>query len=127
MFRFRTSLFASILCFSGLSAMAQGTEKPTDPQIADIAYTAGQIDVTAANLALEKTKNRAVRSFAEQMARSSSCRFGNYPSCSVSASQLPEKRREPSLVNSPQESPSHQRRTFPGSAASTDGGHALKT
>ena len=69
MFRFRTSLFASILCFSGLSAMAQGTEKPTDPQIADIAYTAGQIDVTAANLALEKTKNRAVRSFAEQMAR----------------------------------------------------------
>jgi putative membrane protein len=69
MFRFGTSLFVSILCFSGMSAMAQGTEKPTDPQIADIAYTAGQIDVTAANLALEKTRNRAVRSFAEEMAR----------------------------------------------------------
>ena len=69
MFRFGTSLFVSILCFSGMSAMAQDTEKPTDPQIADIAYTAGQIDVTAANLALEKTKNRAVRSFAEEMAR----------------------------------------------------------
>ncbi|MDQ6702005.1 MAG: DUF4142 domain-containing protein [Pseudomonadota bacterium] len=49
--------------------MAQSTEKPTDPQIADIAYTAGQIDIAAANLALEKTKNKAVHSFAEEMVR----------------------------------------------------------
>jgi putative membrane protein len=32
--------------------MAQSTEKPTDPQIANIAYTAGQIDITAAEQAL---------------------------------------------------------------------------
>lgn len=35
----------------------------------DIAFTAGQIDIAAAALALEKTKNRAVRSFAEEMVR----------------------------------------------------------
>jgi hypothetical protein len=34
MFRFGTSLFVSILCFAGTSAMAKGTEQPTDPQIA---------------------------------------------------------------------------------------------
>jgi putative membrane protein len=33
----------------------------------DIAFTAGQIDIVAAALALEKTKNRAVRSFPEEM------------------------------------------------------------
>src|ERR1700704_3932265 len=48
MFRFGTSLFVSILCFAGTSAMAQGTGQPTDPQIAHIAYTVGQIDIKAA-------------------------------------------------------------------------------
>jgi len=41
----------------------------TDPQIAHIAYTAGQIDVDAAQLALTKTENVDVRAFAELMAR----------------------------------------------------------
>jgi len=52
----KNSILTATVCFAAASAMAQSTEKPTDPQIADIAYTAGQIDVTAANLALEKTK-----------------------------------------------------------------------
>ena len=65
----RNSVLTATVCFAAASAMAQSTEKPTDSQIADIAYTAGQIDVTAANLALEKTKTRAVRSFAEEMVR----------------------------------------------------------
>jgi putative membrane protein len=43
--------------------------KPTDPQIAHIAYTAGVIDVTAAELALQKSQNPQVRSFAEDMVR----------------------------------------------------------
>ena len=42
---------------------------PTDPQIAHIAYTAGQIDIEAARLALKKSKNKNVRSFAEDMVR----------------------------------------------------------
>src|SRR5207237_10729274 len=40
-----------------------------DPQIAHIAYTAGNIDIAAANQALARSHNRAVRSFAQQMVR----------------------------------------------------------
>ena len=53
------------VCFAAATAMAQG--KPTDPQIADIAYTAGQIDIEQAIDALKKTQNKAVRAFAEEM------------------------------------------------------------
>jgi len=49
-------------------AMAQAA-KPTDPQIAHIAYTAGVIDVDAAKQALQKSKNKDVRAFAEDMVR----------------------------------------------------------
>ena len=40
-----------------------------DPQIAHIAYTAGEIDITAAKQALKKSSNKDVRAFAEEMAR----------------------------------------------------------
>lgn len=40
-----------------------------DSQIAHIAYTAGVIDVTAAKQALQKSHNKAVRAFAEEMQR----------------------------------------------------------
>jgi putative membrane protein len=49
-------------------AEAQGA-KPTDPQIAHIAYTAGVIDIKAAQLALKKSKNRNVIAFARDMVR----------------------------------------------------------
>ena len=68
MFRFGTSLFVSILCFAG-TTMAQGTGQPTDPQIAHIAYTAGQIDIQAAKQALGKSQNKDVKAFAEEMVR----------------------------------------------------------
>ncbi len=45
------------------------TAKPNDAQIAHIAYTAGQIDVDAAQLALQKSHNKEVRAFAENMVR----------------------------------------------------------
>jgi putative membrane protein len=51
------------------SAFGQDSPKPTDPQIAHIAYTAGVIDIEAAKQALAKTKNKDVRAFAEDMAR----------------------------------------------------------
>ena len=41
--------------------------KPNDAQIAHIAYTAGQIDIQAAELALQKSRNKEVRDFAENM------------------------------------------------------------
>ena len=69
MYRFGTSLFVSIVCFAGMSAIAQGTEQPTDPQIAHIAYTAGQIDIEAAKQALDKSHNKDIKGFAEEMVR----------------------------------------------------------
>jgi putative membrane protein len=47
-------------------ACAQGS-KLNDAQIAHIAYTADQIDIQAAQQALEKSKNNEVRSFAQDM------------------------------------------------------------
>jgi putative membrane protein len=63
--------FAAALaaCWLVASPAAAQNAKPTDPQIAHIAYTAGQIDIEAAKLALDKTKNSAVRTFAESMVR----------------------------------------------------------
>ncbi len=43
--------------------------KPNDAQIAHITYTAGQIDITAANQALAKASNPDVRAFAAEMVR----------------------------------------------------------
>jgi putative membrane protein len=40
---------------------------PTDPQIAHIAYTAGQLDIEGAKQALSKSKNKDVIAFAEGM------------------------------------------------------------
>jgi putative membrane protein len=48
---------------------AAQSAKPTDPQIAHIAYTAGELDVQAAKIALDKSKNKDVRAFAEDMVR----------------------------------------------------------
>ena len=56
------------LIWGSAVAMAQGA-KPNDAQIAHIAYTAGQIDIKAAELALSKSKNKDVRAFAEDMVR----------------------------------------------------------
>lgn len=54
-----------------LSAMpaAAAEQKPTDPQIAHIAYTAGQLDIAAAKQAVGKTKNSDVKAFAQDMIR----------------------------------------------------------
>lgn len=52
----------------GSPVLAQGA-KPTDPQIAHIAYTAGVIDIAAAKQAIAKTSNKDVKAFAEDMVR----------------------------------------------------------
>lgn len=56
------------MCLVSGAAMAQGA-KLTDPQIAHIAYTAGQIDIKAAKQAVEKSHNKEVKQFAEDMVR----------------------------------------------------------
>lgn len=57
------------LCLLGLASLAQAADKPTDPQIAHIAYTAGVVDVENAKLAISKSGNKDVVSFAEDMVR----------------------------------------------------------
>ena len=63
-------LSAAIAAFGllGGATLAQGA-KPTDPQIAHIAYTAGVIDIAAAKQALAKTTNKDIKAFAEDMVR----------------------------------------------------------
>ena len=62
-----SAALAAVSLMSG-GALAQAA-KPTDPQIAHIAYTAGVIDIAAAKQALAKTANKEVKAFAEDMVR----------------------------------------------------------
>jgi putative membrane protein len=57
------------LCLLGAAPLAHSADKPSDPQIAHIAYTAGVIDIEAAKQAIAKSKNKAVVDFAEDMVR----------------------------------------------------------
>jgi putative membrane protein len=57
------------ICLVSGATLAQESTTPTDPQIAHIAYTAGEIDIKAAKQALSKSGNREVRAFARQMVR----------------------------------------------------------
>ncbi|HTM98790.1 MAG TPA: DUF4142 domain-containing protein, partial [Pedobacter sp.] len=47
-----------------LPVNAQKSQKLTDPEIASVAVTANQIDIDYAKIAIKKTKNAAVKSFA---------------------------------------------------------------
>jgi putative membrane protein len=63
----RAGLFAGAFLLAG-SFGALAADKPTDPQIAHIAYTAGVLDIKAAEQALAVSKNDAIREFATNMA-----------------------------------------------------------
>jgi putative membrane protein len=60
---------AAALVLAIVTVSAGAAEKPSDPQIAHIAYTAGDIDIKAAELALEKSTTDSVRAFATDMVR----------------------------------------------------------
>lgn len=57
------------LCLSAAPSFAQTAAKPTDPQIAHIAYTAGVLDIEAAKQAMAKSKTPTVIDFAKEMLR----------------------------------------------------------
>ena len=61
-----STIFAAV-CLLSPAAFAQ--DAPSDPQIAHIAYTAGVIDIEAANLAVKMSKNEDVIAFAKDMLR----------------------------------------------------------
>src|SRR5512140_3786114 len=62
-----SAALAALSLLSG-AALAQAA-KPTDPQIAHIAYTAGVIDIAAAKQAIAKASSKDVKAFAEDMVR----------------------------------------------------------
>ncbi|MEH2504518.1 MULTISPECIES: DUF4142 domain-containing protein [unclassified Bradyrhizobium] len=64
----RLSAAIAALSLLGSAVVAQGA-KPTDPQIAHIAYTAGVIDINAAKQAIAKASNKDVKAFAQDMVR----------------------------------------------------------
>jgi putative membrane protein len=64
----RMSAAIAAICLLSSPALAQGA-KLTDPQIAHIAYTAGEIDIMAAKQALDKASNKEVKQFAQDMMR----------------------------------------------------------
>ncbi|MDX8514994.1 DUF4142 domain-containing protein [Mesorhizobium captivum] len=63
-----TAALAAFLLVSA-APLAEAAEKPTDPQIAHIAYTAGTLDIEAAKLAIKKSKTKEVIDFAKDMER----------------------------------------------------------
>jgi putative membrane protein len=64
--RFIATAAGVTLAVMSVPALAQDA-KPDDAQIAHIAYTADTIDIEAAKLALQKSRNKEVRDFAENM------------------------------------------------------------
>jgi putative membrane protein len=65
--RFTAVLAAAALGVSGV--VFAEVAKLNDAQIAHIAYTAGQLDIAAAEQAKEKSSNKDVRAFADDMER----------------------------------------------------------
>ena len=57
---------AALMLGASTASYAAG---PTDPQIAHIAYTAGNIDIAAGKQALVRSRSKAVRAFASEMIR----------------------------------------------------------
>ncbi|ABQ39343.1 hypothetical protein BBta_7491 [Bradyrhizobium sp. BTAi1] len=57
-----------MLCLTSSVGLSQGA-KLSDPQIAHIAYTAGEIDIKAAKQALDKASSKEVKEFAQGMVR----------------------------------------------------------
>ena len=64
---YRTIVIVASLAALSIAGASAETAKPTDPQIAHIAYTAGVIDIEAGKQALDKSQNTDVRAFAQRM------------------------------------------------------------
>lgn len=66
---FRPFAATAALCLLLAAPLAHADDKPTDPQIAHIAYTAGALDVDVAKLAIARSQNKDVVGFANDMVR----------------------------------------------------------
>ncbi len=66
---FRPFAATAALCLLLAAPSTYAADKPTDPQIAHIAYTAGALDVDVAKLAIARSQNEDVVGFANDMVR----------------------------------------------------------
>jgi putative membrane protein len=66
-FAVKAIMLSVIALFSSFGGFAQDTPQLTDPEIAKVAVVANQIDVDYARMAIERTKDPAVREFANTM------------------------------------------------------------
>ena len=103
------ALLSAAALFTAAPAIA--ADAPTDPQIAQIAYTAGNLDVVAAKQALARSHNKAVRAFAQQMVR-------DHQAVNAKALALVKK-----LHVTPQDNPTSQSLTKGAAAERTKLGH----
>ena len=69
LFRAAAALAAAFLCAFAAPAAAQNAADLNDLEIAHVAYTADNIDIRYAQLALAKSKNPAIHNFARTMIR----------------------------------------------------------
>ena len=69
MFRIGYWLFIVVMCFAGTSVTAQNTASLNDSQIAHVFFTAGQVDIAAANLALDRKAELFEKFFDGQIKR----------------------------------------------------------
>lgn len=65
----KNTILAALLALGTIGAVTAHDSPLTDAQVAHIAYTAGQLDIAAAEQALAKSTNPDVIEFANQMAR----------------------------------------------------------
>src|SRR5437868_8124272 len=61
-----TFVMAAAMSMTSLATLAHA-QAPSDPQIVGIVVAANQIDIDYAKIALQKSKNKEVREFAQQM------------------------------------------------------------
>ena len=66
MYKHLALVVALLTVLSGGKILADPAAKPTEPQIAHIAYTADLLDVEAGKQALDKSQNTDVRAFANE-------------------------------------------------------------
>jgi putative membrane protein len=62
-----TRMKAVLALAAGLLTVSAQAQAPSDPQIVGIVIAANQIDIDSGHLALEKSHNKQVREFAQQM------------------------------------------------------------
>ena len=61
------ALVSAVAILFSTSGFSQNTPSLTDPEVASVAVVANQIDISYAEIALKKSKNKEIREFANRM------------------------------------------------------------